>query len=177
MADDFDTTLARFMTGIGQIESGGNYNTPPNRAGASGKYQFIDSTWGGYGGYQHAYQAPPEIQDQRARQLMTAYYQKFGDWNSVAQAWLGGPGSVGKHVSDGNITTDEYANRVLAAAGMTNGGTPTPAPPSAAGSSSPQTTTASADDRHNLGTQLSTFLDIIGAGTPAMPAATSGMVG
>lgn len=166
------------MNGVRTEESGGRYDTPPNRAGASGGYQFIDSTWGNYGGYAKAYLAPPAIQDQRARQLMTAYYQKFGDWNSVAQAWLGGPGSVGKHVSDGNITTDAYAVKVLGYAGM-GGGSGAPAPTGIQGDTSTPngmtqtaTTSTTGPDPHDIGTQLGSFLSMVGV-TPQMPTSST----
>lgn len=51
---------------IVQRESGGDYNAENPTSTASGKYQFLDGTWGGYGGYQHASDAPPAVQDARA---------------------------------------------------------------------------------------------------------------
>lgn len=115
--------LEDFMAGIRQVESGGNYAEPPNRVGASGAYQFIDSTWGNYGGYAHAYQAPPEVQDAKAAELMQGYYDQFGSWDAVAAAWIGGPGTAAKgpdawaHISDGNISVQEYVRRVTSAMG------------------------------------------------------------
>jgi peptidoglycan hydrolase CwlO-like protein len=52
-----------------QCESGGQ-NLPPNRAGASGYYQFMPATWRRLGGSTpHAYQAPKAEQDRLAAQL------------------------------------------------------------------------------------------------------------
>lgn len=122
----FDDEIATFMQAIKKIESG-DYSHKPNASGASGAYQFIDSTWGGYGGYKHAYEAPPEVQDAKARELMASYYESFGHrWDLVAAAWQGGPGTAAKamkdpsylsRIGDSNITTQEYVNRVMAAYG------------------------------------------------------------
>ena len=84
-----------FMRALRDVESSGNYGavgvpTPWGRA--TGAYQFLDSTWGNYAGYARAKDAPPEVQDQRARELMQEYYNQFGDWDSVAAAWFSGPG-------------------------------------------------------------------------------------
>lgn len=117
------TSLDEFMAAIRTVESGSNYAHPPNSSGASGAYQFIDSTWGGYGGFKSAYLAPPEVQDARARELMQAYYDQFGDWDHVAAAWIGGPGTAAKGpgawggISDVNMTVASYVHRVNATLG------------------------------------------------------------
>lgn len=54
---------------VKQRESGGNYNARNPSSTASGAWQFLDSTWAGFGGYPSAYLAPPDVQDERARQL------------------------------------------------------------------------------------------------------------
>ncbi|HZM83499.1 MAG TPA: hypothetical protein VFC19_47900 [Candidatus Limnocylindrales bacterium] len=117
--------LSRFMAAIRSVESGGNYRIlgPPTPYGrASGAYQFIDSTWGGYKGYRSAYLAPPAVQDARARQLMSAYYKEFHRWDLVAVAWHAGPGSARRalhdpaylrRINDGNLSTAQYVDRVI----------------------------------------------------------------
>lgn len=50
-------------------ESGGSITAQNPNSTASGKWQFLDSTWGGYGGYSEAWMAPEHIQDERARQV------------------------------------------------------------------------------------------------------------
>ena len=158
MADDFDSQREKFLAGLRSEESGG-------------RYTFLDSTWGGYGGYRSAYLAPPEIQDERARQLVGDYYRRFGSWTSVAQAWLGGPGSVGKNVKDNytGITSNKYAANVLRLAGLDGSAPPAPpvnpptgvTPPPAAGS---QTAPAGGVDYHDLGTQLESLMSLLGGG-------------
>lgn len=50
-------------------ESGGSLTAQNPSSTASGKWQFLDSTWAGFGGYSSAYLAPESVQDAKARQL------------------------------------------------------------------------------------------------------------
>lgn len=50
-------------------ESGGNIRAKNPSSSASGKWQFLDSTWAGFGGYARASQAPESVQDAKARAL------------------------------------------------------------------------------------------------------------
>ena len=61
---------------IVQRESKGDPNAVNSSSGAGGKYQFLPSTWSGYGGYATAQDAPESVQDER--------------FNEV---WAGGAGS------------------------------------------------------------------------------------
>lgn len=50
-------------------ESGGNPTVVNSSSGAAGKWQFMTSTWAGYGGYATAAQAPEHVQDAKAAEL------------------------------------------------------------------------------------------------------------
>ena len=99
--------LLKWMWGTREQESNQDYNAYNSDSGASGAYQFIDSTWDGFGGYQSARDAPPHVQDEAARQLASTYYREFGSWYLVAIAWHAGPGNARKYVKgtfDPNIS-------------------------------------------------------------------------
>jgi hypothetical protein len=79
--------LSVILDTIRTIESGGDYTAPKNRGGASGAYQYIDSTWNDYEGYTSAYLAPPEIQDARADGDVQAILARYGDVAFVPIIW------------------------------------------------------------------------------------------
>lgn len=90
-----DTDLDRFMVALRDVESSGNYQAigaPTPWGTAKGAYQYLDSTWDNYKGYATAADAPPEIQDEKARADMQRYYDEYGSWDNVAAAWYSGPG-------------------------------------------------------------------------------------
>lgn len=71
--------IGNILATIRYMESRGQYFIPPNKGNASGAYQFIASTWQNYGGYAHAYLAPPAVQDERAAKDVTMFLEK---WNN-----------------------------------------------------------------------------------------------
>ncbi|HUV17523.1 MAG TPA: hypothetical protein VMW33_03490 [Ilumatobacteraceae bacterium] len=75
----YPSQIANILATIRYLESRGDYTAPPNKGRASGAYQFITSTWNGYGGYSDAYLAPPEIQDERAAADVTRF---LAQWNN-----------------------------------------------------------------------------------------------
>jgi murein DD-endopeptidase MepM/ murein hydrolase activator NlpD len=83
---------------IRDIESGADYRAQSRGSSASGAYQFLDTTWNGYGGYTHAKDAPPAVQDAKAAEQVRAILDGHGgDVTAVPVAWYLGhvpePGS------------------------------------------------------------------------------------
>ena len=75
----YPSQIASILATIRYLESRDNYTIPPNKGRASGAYQFIPSTWNNYGGYPHAYLAPPEVQDERAAADVMRF---LAEWNN-----------------------------------------------------------------------------------------------
>jgi len=120
----------RYLAALRQVESSGNYNARSKISSASGAYQYIDSTWGGYGGYQRAYQAPKHIQDQRARQDALNQFNRYGNWEQVAAhhfypAWAGDKSKWNNAPGRGNPSVNTYVRKVMGNMGRP-GGAPLP---------------------------------------------------
>jgi hypothetical protein len=115
--------LSVILDTIRTIESGGDYTAPKNRGGASGAYQYIDSTWDGYEGFPSAYLAPSEIQDARAAGDVQAILARYGDVAFVPIIWYWPRAATDPNQLDivpipgaGNrLTVREYQQRWLAA--------------------------------------------------------------
>lgn len=71
---------------IKRCESGGRYDAV-NKSGssASGAYQYLDSSWAGYGGYRRAKDAPAAVQDRKFQED----YARSGTrpWNASRSCW------------------------------------------------------------------------------------------
>lgn len=100
--------LPTFMAAIRWVESGspaGNY-TVVNSIGCKGAYQFCPGT----SMYAQAQAAgwTKQAQDSIAAAQMTAYFNgpAGGSWYKVAEAWNGGPGSIGNTALVGGYASD-----------------------------------------------------------------------
>jgi hypothetical protein len=138
-----------FIASIRAQESGGNYGAYNAGSGAAGAYQFEPGTWRqalGIAGLANwsgtsANQAPAWVQDAAAKALMGSYFNQFGSWYNVAEAWYGGPGAVGHPDwggGPGYPNVGQYATEVInrmneicsgAAIPVGGGGPPAGGPP------------------------------------------------
>ena len=67
----YPSDIAVILHTIRTQESSGDYAARSAGSTASGAYQFLDTTWAGYGGYSSAYLAPAAAQDARAAAWVT----------------------------------------------------------------------------------------------------------
>ena len=85
--------LARFMSAVARVESGGSYTARNSTSGAYGKYQIMPSNWPAwarqYLGNANARQTPAN-QEKVAAGKMTSLYRWLGSWPRVAYWWLTG---------------------------------------------------------------------------------------
>ncbi len=117
------TDVGAILATIRQMESGGNYTARAAKATASGAYQYLDSTWNGYGGYPSAWMAPPAVQDARALADVQRLLSSTGNVATVPVAWYW-PRALSNvadldivpHPEAGNrLTVRQYQQRWLAA--------------------------------------------------------------
>jgi len=73
------------LSRIAQCESHGNPTDVNRTSGAGGIYQYLPSTWNNYAGFARAQDAPPEVQEARAR----ADLARIGTrpWASSRHCW------------------------------------------------------------------------------------------
>ena len=112
--------LGAILATIRTLESGGDYSAQSSSSSASGAYQFVDSTWGGYGGYARAKDAPPSVQDAKALEYANYILSiNNGDVSTVPVSWYIGHVPVGGEwdsvpAAPGNVLTPrEYQARWL----------------------------------------------------------------
>jgi murein DD-endopeptidase MepM/ murein hydrolase activator NlpD len=86
--------VPRVLDTIRTLESGSNYTITAAHASASGAYQIIDSTWAAWSAaagvgseYQHAFQAPPAVQDAVAGHHVQQLLDQYHDVTYVPLAW------------------------------------------------------------------------------------------
>lgn len=119
-------SVDRFLQVLAFQESGGNPLAESGSSSASGKYQYIDSTWrsrvsiyGPAGDYQRASQAPEEVQDAVA---YIEYTQKFRDMDNdlfnlavshFLPAAISNPSLLDVVPSGNSITPRQYAERLI----------------------------------------------------------------
>lgn len=119
-ASTYTGPLSRILKTIRIMESGGNYKAHAKGSSASGAYQFVDGTWGNYGGYAHAMDAPPAVQDAKAAANVQSILDRYHNvLEAVPATWYAGSyRGHGKenYFPGGNnkLTVQQYMDKWLA---------------------------------------------------------------
>ena len=105
--------VARILATIRALESGGDYAARARGSTASGAYQFLDSSWDGYGGYRRASDAPPAVQDAKAAANVTTILERNdGDISAVPVVWYIGHVPVSGSTEWDQVPAPEAGNRL-----------------------------------------------------------------
>lgn len=99
---------------IRTLESHNNYAAQNPRSTASGAYQILNTTWARFGGYNRAVDAPPAVQDDKARQMVLEYLRRSNnDVSAIPQYWyIGHTGAPYNYVPPGNtISVGDYTKK------------------------------------------------------------------
>ncbi len=104
----------RFLAAIRSKESENNYQAVNPATGASGAYQFIDSTWKSVGGKTaHAKDATKEVQDQIATAYANTLLNKYNnDHHKAARAWNQGEAGAENNRDAGKEYADDIIRRM-----------------------------------------------------------------
>lgn len=112
------TAFDNFLRAIAAQESGGRYGAVNRSSGALGKYQIMPGnvpSWArqvlGRSVSPSQFLRSPQLQEQIARAKLLSYYKKYGA-RGAAEAWYGGPGSIGRSYVRG------YSNSILRRMGL-----------------------------------------------------------
>ena len=113
------TELGAILATIRAMETGGDYGISVTTSTASGAYAFLDSSWGGYGGYRRAKDAPPAVQDAKAAELASYILARNGgDVSTIPVSWYIGHVPVGaewdtvpRPDAGNRLTPREYQDR------------------------------------------------------------------
>lgn len=117
-----NSAFDRFLRAIAAQESGGNYRAVNRSSGAMGKYQIMPfNINGSRRGWDYEvlgrdistsqFMNDPNLQEQIARAKLLAYYNRYGA-RGAAEAWYGGPGSIGRSYVRG------YSSSILRRMGL-----------------------------------------------------------
>jgi len=106
--------LERFLSALGQVESGGSYTAHNATSGAYGKYQIMPASWAAWANaYLGSSTAPqtPANQEIVAHRKVTALYNWLDAWPTVAHWWL--TGSSERNASLWSSYSRSYVDRVM----------------------------------------------------------------